>query len=348
MCESTTTDRGESLLPETESNSMLYQGRNMDSTADLTEHFNFCRKHVLGDQDDLTAHVDIWYQCQGEEYDHLMNHVDKFVRKLVNKDQKPASWGKRRHPFPANSNILIFGNSHSRQIGMALACQHDQLQQVYRFDTHMIDDMMAQRFTFNNNATMYLVTNSYVSYSPNWKKLLEKQIDVSLDDMDAVVLGVFNGAEAGESLSRFATNMQEMTKLLPKEWEVDNVVHDSPSVADVASVYNGIILFTSIFGNNRKSNILRNRNDIDELIQHGNRTHAAFVKSRRYLEKMKLEGGSPSKLDVSQCHNDKKDASKMHRCMGARGGHPDLIAWDISEHVYGYLTAKRTVTSISV
>ena len=82
-----------------------------------------------------------------------------------------------------------------------------------------------------------------------------------------------------------------------------------------------------------------------------------LIDSRRYIIEMGIECGTDDKKTIGTCHEPlsiesledrgnqttitnssttqrHRDSSDMHRCAGARGGHTDLVAWDVIESLY--------------
>jgi hypothetical protein len=82
-----------------------------------------------------------------------------------------------------------------------------------------------------------------------------------------------------------------------------------------------------------------------------------LIDSRRYIIEMGIECGTDDKKSIGTCHEPPsiksledrgnqttitnsttiqryRDSSDMHRCAGARGGHTDLVAWDVIESLY--------------
>jgi hypothetical protein len=82
-----------------------------------------------------------------------------------------------------------------------------------------------------------------------------------------------------------------------------------------------------------------------------------LIDSRRYIIEMGIECGTDDKKTIGTCHEPPsiksledrgnqttitnstsiqryRDSSDMHRCAGARGGHTDLVAWDVIESLY--------------
>ena len=311
----------------------------------LMDYYNFCTKPTAGVPGDEENHIDIWYQCRGPNYDAFSEKLDSFVDEMYEgtyRSKKPA-WGHRFEPLPANKTILLFGNSHTRQIGQTLICQmgSENIVDIERYDTDFIDPNMATRVTFRNGAKLYLVANSYAAYSPNWKRLLEKQIKVPLDIFDAIVLGRFN--LAGGKVSAFLTNQLEMeTHFDPKD-NVNIKKNKPPTARDIADAVDVPLVISSMFG---RTQAWPFREDCKAMQEIWPTRNSAFLclDCRKYIIKMNDEGASPSKLEVSDMVISGNMLNRLHRCAGAKGGHVDLISWDVSEFLYKHLTKSKTKT----
>jgi hypothetical protein len=162
--------------------------------SELLDELNYCAAHFMGDPQDEERKDEIWYQCEGPAYNEFVGLLHEYATDKATSGDKPESWGKRASLIPANKNILLFGNSHTRQLAQAMACQmgEGQVADVLHYEFDAVDPNMAIRYRFRNGSTMYLVANSYVAYSRRWHDLLEMQIRMQLKDFDAIILGHFN------------------------------------------------------------------------------------------------------------------------------------------------------------
>lgn len=81
-------------------------------------------------------------------YATILQNMYDFVSRQIENKRMPATWGHRAESIPPNKTVLFFGNSHTRQLALNLACQmaHAQDVKVHRFDANMIDHDMAARF----------------------------------------------------------------------------------------------------------------------------------------------------------------------------------------------------------
>jgi hypothetical protein len=294
--------------------------------------FRFCRAPFVGNAENAAHQMKVWYQCEGAVYDEFGHDLHSLATSLVNTHQRSARWGHRTAAFPANSTVLSFGNSHARQIAQALSCQHGsaQVASVQRYDTHKADAHMVTQLRFTNNATLWIIANSYVAYSPHWQRLLEEQMGVPLQSMDAIILGIFNGC-VGENA--FHWGMLNMTAALPATDELDCTLPYGPTVEHLAAVFEKPIIFTTMLGKARLEQAAQALHEVQVLHHRHNRTNVQFLPSRRYIHMMDQECGARFKLNVSICDNGPA-ARSMHRCMGSQGGHPDLISWDVTEFLY--------------
>jgi hypothetical protein len=194
------------------------------------------------------------------------------------------------------------------------------------------------------NSTLYIVANSYAAYSPHWQSLLQAQIQTPLSDLDAIFLGVFNQDLGGTSW--FARAMDQMTaEELPASSGVNRSVHAGPTVDDVvAAVADLPLFFASPLGLILADRVAENLAQLEAWQQResssrpGDRVAPVeALDARLHIGRLGLEGGSVQKLTVSEIVHNSRRARTYHRCMGALGGHPDLVAWDITERLYKLL-----------
>lgn len=310
-----------------------------ESTQQILEDFQFCRQPWVGDASHETGLLDVWYQCEGAVYDDFGQNLELFANTKTELGHKPASWGHRSSVLLPKSTVLVFGNSHARQIGQAMACQNGQVERIDRQDPDALDPNMAVLVSFTNGAKLWIVANSYVAHSPHWQRLLEAQVGLKLSQFDAVVLGVFNTGEnkrAKEHQSTFVTLMIQMQARRPSADEINVQLHSGPTVADMVAVYDGPLMFASMFSTQRVDRALAGRQQIQQEQTLHNRTNLLYEDTRQYIVELSQEGGGYNRSYVSPCVND-ASACHMHRCTGKQGGHPDLISWDVSEFLFTHV-----------
>jgi hypothetical protein len=264
--------------------------------------FHFCTKPGIW-INDKNGTMSIAYQCDGPLYRSFARILRAAVQDFGNEkleQQQQALWGHRT-ALPPGKRILMLGNSHTRQVAMALLCQlgeQGQVRQQRSLDpTHNAN--MAREFQFVNGAELYLVVNSYVVHSPNWVKLLEVQIGVPLADFDAVVLGVFNTCDAPVNTT-FASEMKQWSDNLD---DVDCFHTDGPNLTDVAAVYGGPLVFVSMFAHYRFATY---EPALEAAVEMGqDRSNLLGVDARHYMESGFLgECGSLDRNGLSDCvHN---------------------------------------------
>jgi hypothetical protein len=293
---------------------------------EVSDAFNFCTAASMGNPDDEEFRSDVWYQCRGSVYDDFGVQLSAYASKKS--EERPPLWGHRAAAIPANMTLLFFGNSHTRQLASALACQMgpEQVEEVYHFHFGQPAANMAVRYRFRNGASLYVVVDSYAVYSPRWQELLEQQIDKKLDDFDAIVLGHFASAVPE---STFKTNMVQMLDKLPEEYDADFQKHTPPGVIAVTDAYDKPFMFAANFAKSHMQASKTACYTIVDIMEDG-RTNVKCLQTREYIEDMGHEGASANRLKAKDC----KNVDVFHRCMGAAGGHPDLKAWDVTEFLY--------------
>lgn len=296
--------------------------------------FNFCTAPALvlpNAAGNYNTTMELLYPCDGPRYRSFMAGLYAFCDDLVTAGEQPTSWGHRT-TLPPNQRYLFLGNSHTRQLAMAVLCQTKvHVVQVQTLDGR--NAARARRYTLDNGSELYLVVNSDVVHSPAWQQLLGIQIGVNLTEFDAVVLGVFNTCEGADANTTFA---QEMIAAQDLERDIDCTTTHGPSLADVAAVYHGPLVFVSMFASYRSHTYLVDLTTAQHLRTEQNRTNVLGIEARHYIKDYHLaECGSALRNNVSDCHTDEEEARRyQHRCVGPYGGHPDLIAWDVLEFLY--------------
>eukprot|EP00977_Amphora_coffeiformis_P021231 scaffold9074_cov141-Amphora_coffeaeformis.AAC.6 len=308
---------------------------NLQASPMLSHEFLYCTDPYIGEMGDDAARMDIWYQCEGPVYDEFSLALFQYVQAKQN--QRLPSWGHRPAPLPADTTVLVFGNSHTRQIGQTFACQYaaDVTRVEYLDADDQVDPHMAVAIHFTNGAQLILVANSYVAHSPHWQRLLEAQIKRSLASVDAIVMGLFNPGTKHWEREIIHSMLSMQTKLTPAD-EFDIQSNYGPTVSDMAAVYGGPILFTTMFGDQEPFRTRRARDDLRDLVQQG-RHNVVYQNTHVYVDELKQTGASLSRIDPADATVGEDQA---HKCTGVHGGHVDLVAWDVREFIFAQLVGS--------
>jgi hypothetical protein len=292
-------------------------------------HLHFCRvPKVANLQHANSTPFILQYQCAGKPYEDFSKKLLDFA--TSSSSSNSTTWGRRQFPLPPNKSVLIFGNSHLRQVSKTLVCQY-----AHAIESFEITKADAFIIRFHNNATFISITNSPIAYSHDWKYLLEKQLGQSMESLHAIVLGKFNLYEEAKHTGFEITMRQEQQAFAGL---VDFESIPPPALKEVAAVYSGPIVSISMFSQYDRKWVNQTLTVMRQLKRE--RDNLWFVDSRAYTSQLG-ECGSDDKLTVGTCHEpgdvihgSNRNPADMHRCTGKNGGHPDLIAWDIVETLY--------------
>lgn len=280
-----------------------------------------------------TSHQPILYQCAGPLYDDFATRMMSFADNTV---LHGMTWGRRDYPLLPHSTILMLGNSHTRQVGMELACQYSHvLRTVWRNEQ---SDLTT--FEFENNSTLHLLTNTPIVYSYEWKSLLEVVLGKKLFEFDAIVLGIFN-QYPGQVTTNFDKGMIDRTKDLSN---VDYINIKPPTPWKILEEFGGHMAIVSMFTKWNAKWM-----ELERIAEyHGKRVQA--IDARKYIPLLG-ECGSDARLGIGECYSDDieregmRRPDGMHRCVGAQGGHPDLIAWEVIEFLHTVPDRRLTPNS---
>jgi hypothetical protein len=275
------------------------------------------------------------YVCEGPEYDAFAEKLEALLKIFEQQDSalsKPVSWGKRRNsPFPDNSTILAVGNSHTRQILQTLICQYKVLQMIdMESNTTEVSRRGSYYFTeFANHAKLHLITNNALFYSHKWRTYLQEM--TGLSRIHAMIVGQINGMTEAYNTS-FMDLMIEKTSHLE---DADFTSVAPPQLEQFAEFYSGPIVAHSLMCYWGYDNFY----GMNDFVQSFNRPNVQMVNGRAYIG-MLGECSTDNWLSVGVCSTD----ASSHRCVGDRGGHPDLLAWDIVEALDGLLYPIKEFT----
>ena len=264
----------------------------------LPKPFRFCTEQAVdfGGSQKLT----LQYPCMGD-------HYDEFTRVLHSlADTLPEPMGRRDFPVASDRNILVLGNSHTRQMMDSLICQFRN--EVVEFARVVASNVtLSTNVRFANNSTIISITNNPIMDSPDWVALIEKGFRRPLNSYDGIVLGKFNANNGSKP----------------------------PKLCDVAKVYDGPVVYVSMFARYGNPELTANLAFIKSV--NSTRHNLSTINGRKYIDTMKMECGAMDVDSAGLCYEDSdnknvpREANSMHRCVGAKGGHPDLIAWEVAE-----------------
>eukprot|EP00934_Nitzschia_sp_Nitz4_P000316 Nitzschia sp. Nitz4//scaffold225_size51843//18127//19296//NITZ4_006894-RA/size51843-processed-gene-0.58-mRNA-1//1//CDS//3329542672//316//frame0 len=267
------------------------------------------------------------YVCQGPGYDQFADKLESLVHSQLSSHSKPSEWGKRSSPFPPNSTIVAVGNSHTRQVFQALLCQYASQSQIKDMEsgaTNMMRRGSHYHVQYENHAQLHIVTNHALFYSRDWLRYLQDLIGTPLSKVDALVVGKLNGFAEAYNTS-FMEVMKEKTAQYP---DADLQANPPPTIKEFSDVFDGPIVAHSMFadwgGNYLHAELLEALGQIQSTSP--DRRNLRLVNGRQYID-MLGECATNQWMEVGECQDD----MSAHRCIGARGGHPDLIAWDVIE-----------------
>lgn len=293
----------------------------------IVDDVTFCRSPLLQSPIDVFSdQSDIHYQCAGPLYDALIADLHPFARDQTYRRLPAEHWGKRQFGLVADKRILFYGNSHTRQVAKALACQQMELKHLETVVS--INTTRVHQFDMRNNATMVVVTNTFAPYSHEWVKLTEEDMGMSLQSFDALVVGAFNNCEGDNAFSR------EMVRYSQEMENVDCINIPPPTLIQIAQHFAGPIIYVTMFvkSANEQDHDLT-RQEIQQLRTVHNRTNVHFVEARKYIDATHDCRGQ-ERFNVSDCYPQEGSGGPTHECTGPQGGHADLIAWDVIEHLY--------------
>jgi hypothetical protein len=243
--------------------------------------------------------------------------------------QLPETFGRRAFPMAANSSVLVMGNSHTRQMLQALVCQfrEEVVEYVGQLYIHSMIPEDSFRVRFRNNSTMTSLTNIAVVYIPQWPLLVEGIVGRPVASFDGIVLGHFNGFND----SNGTTFMQVVSEALKNLSEpVDFARSSPPTLRHVVAEFDGPIVYVGSFSIGGEVQLRSSLKVMSEANATSMRNNIYVMDGRKYVKILQLECAANGKNETGTC-DEGDDSHKAHRCVGAKGGHPDLIAWELAE-----------------
>eukprot|EP00977_Amphora_coffeiformis_P029699 scaffold42409_cov214-Amphora_coffeaeformis.AAC.3 len=291
------------------------------------DDLTYCTSPILeAPRDPFSDTSDIHYQCAGPKYDAFIEELHPFAYDQSYRRPPHQWWGRRNFGIPSHKRVLFYGNSHTRQVAKALACQQmemDRMQRVISVNTTRV-----HQYDMVNNSTLVAVTNTFAPYSRAWVRLTEEDMGMKLDSFDALVIGTFNNCGGNNGFSR---EMINFSKEIP---DVDCVNTPPPSLKEIAEHFPGPIIYVTMFirSKNEKDHASTEQ-ELHQIRMEQNRTNVYFVEARQYVDAT-LDCRGQERFNVSDCWSRPGTGGPTHECTGPNGGHADLIAWDVIEYLY--------------
>lgn len=312
-----------------------YSGSIDRSTEQLLSSYKICR---------VPSSQSIGYVCRGQEYNRFADNFEQFVIRTSTESAasptRSSMWGKRSDPFPDGSITLVVGNSLTRQIFQSLPCQYDDnntggggalVEWIdWTAQSNDIDIMRRGTFyegRFRNGAKIFLVTNHALFYSKKWLTYLQDLIKVPIENVDQLVVGHIN-----HFMNAYNTSFMELMMEQTKKYDDANFETVSPpTLIDFANVYNGPIVGISMMADwsYYDQDYSEMKEQVEKISGTNQQRKIKLIHGRRYINELG-ECGTNSWKDIGSC----QDSPDSHRCIGSRGGHPDLILWDMLEAVH--------------
>lgn len=268
----------------------------------------------------------IAYTCTGPEYDDFGRKLQKLVASRHNHSQ----WGRMAFPFPANTTILIMGNSHMAQVVNELICQYSSVLETFRrIETGYYG--WYSESVFINGARVLHASNSPLVYSHQWPAKLHDELGISLGDTSLLIIGRFHSYKPtilktsfGQAMLQNASSPDMNFRSIPP-----------PQLLDVLDAYKGPVIAVSMFASYAAKEAREYEKTISDNMERSK--NVRIVDGRKYVRALG-ECGCPKSRNASAgwCDNSTPD-NNFHRCTGVHGGHPDLIAWDVIEAAHELL-----------
>lgn len=291
------------------------------------------------------------YVCRGKAYDIFADELQGLLRRHEASllKQKEPWWGKRNYPFPANTTTLVVGNSLTRQVMSMIPCQYGNVLQAW-VDREANQTKGVRKATFYegnfvNGARVFVVTNHAMFYSPHWPRFLMDLIGGPKvwDSLDLMIVGNINDFQQA-----YKTNFMDIMREQTKQWDGANFETVAPPQwSDFSRVFPpgrpmiGVSMMTDWTKDDADYRKMKKqlKKIVDEQLEYGQNPYSArpmaVVHGRKYVPELG-ECGSDTWTNVSECIEN----PTLHRCIGRKGGHPDLVAFDMVEAVHNVLSSK--------
>ena len=283
--------------------------------------------------DFLSDKMQVGYQCAGPLYDAFSASMNEYATRRSNSDKSP--WGRRSFPAPANTRILVWGNSHLRQVLEAILCQ--QMQRGHILEMNRLTAYQGWQYTLTNNVTIVSVINSWTPYSTKWARLLERELEMPLHSFHAIVTGFFNTCNED---STFAGTMQKISETSK---DVDCVHTPPPTPWQIHERFGRRpLLYVSMLDTSRKAEFVALQKQAAVSLPNHNTTSSS-LSLLDAQEHHSVQGSnacwSAKRYQQDDCATEQYDAVTgaivmRHACFGRQGSQADMVAWDVMEFLH--------------
>jgi hypothetical protein len=289
----------------------------------LRDDLNFCARSAV--RVPKGKYFDVMFQCDGPLYN---NYTDILMNYADNTTEFGTTWGRRKSSLPPKSKTLIVGDMDMRQLAQVLACQEPSF-----IWTYASLDKFAYKMEFNNLAEVTVAISSYAFFHPDWQSLLEEQLQATLDSFDTIVIGnmemctkpnaLANAIQAAgfpgvDCFANSPPTMEEWINVTSREEDGGK----SPA-----------LLYVSLPTTRHYKEQMVIRKNLQVYRKAGDK-RLGFINGRRYAKEAPLGDPvcmAPTRYDSGDCIDTVRTGIP---CVGARGGLPDLVAWDVAEFLW--------------
>jgi len=293
----------------------------------------------------------IRYPCEGKEYDSFAEQMLNYATERQAADKNLIWWGKREYPLPENSDILVIGNSHTRQTLNALLCQYAEhitrIQDFGRLNNNHLPGGF-EAFHFSNNATITLISNSPLVFVKAWKQFLELYgLHRDIESYDAVVLGFINQYTPGvPSNTTYYGEMERFVHGNPELYDLEHWHTLGIDIQQMVHAYSGPVVVLPMFSLYNRPHLDNVKSIVDKWKNSDSSSSRAknikILNGRAHVEVLgECASLKPWEFDICRMGT-QGNIGNQHRCTGAKGGHADLLAWDLIETLYNVMGIHRS------
>jgi hypothetical protein len=279
-----------------------------------------------------------YFQCEGPEYDKCAAAARAVARNSSHHHHASPTWSQPGVPLVRpGSSLLFIGNSHTRQIYETLVCQYQE--------DILSTDPWGSSVTLRNDIFLQSSINSPWHYdvTTNLTERFLSELGHFPNYYDAIILGDFNGDVFNYDFSLAYTRPESFYNVTVKSAAAANITLNGVlQLKHFAAIFNGPIirLTGGVLVNTTK---VRNAQaEVQQVLQTTNKNKNDFVvlDASQYVPQVGICGHNQGGKIVVDA-----PVVGYHRCQGGKGGHPDLVAYDVVEALGQLLPSTSTSTS---